>query len=84
MVGIHLPRATRGDLAHGTINFLDCPMPKGSWCEVCGISSYNLVKIRDFKMNKVLAVCFKCSDAVREKNLIFEGSTKETQIQQEV
>jgi len=55
-----------------------------TWCETCGVHTRNLVKILEFKTDKILSVCIGCSDVVRETNLVLKGIGKEIQIQNEI
>ena len=53
-------------------------------CENCGVFTHLLYKILEFKSNKILNVCYKCTDSIRISNLNWEGRAKETEIQQEI
>ena len=53
-------------------------------CENCGVFTHLLYKILEFKSNKILNVCYKCTDSIRISNLNWEGGAKETEIQQEI
>lgn len=53
-------------------------------CENCLMFIYNSFKIEDYKTKKVMNVCRKCIDLIRNKNLTWEGRTEETEIQQEM
>ena len=59
-------------------------MAKETKCEKCGLFIHISQKILEFKTNKILNVCYKCSDYIRVSNLHWDGIAKETEIQQEV